>query len=150
LTRKAIELAMASDPTALRLCLERLIPPARKRPLDIDRLSDDPAAAIGESIKAVTASDHLPSEGERLAGMVKAKAVLTSLRKIEEQLAALEATSEGDHQALSAANNWLALTLVCIPSNRVAEARAPSGSKLRRDSIRTLHLELCSNLVDEG
>jgi hypothetical protein len=28
LTRKAVELALAGDVTALRLCLERLVPPA--------------------------------------------------------------------------------------------------------------------------
>src|SRR6516225_7230100 len=31
LTRKAVELALAGDPTALRLCLERLLPPRRER-----------------------------------------------------------------------------------------------------------------------
>jgi hypothetical protein len=81
--------------TALRLCLERLIPPARERPLDIDTLSDDPAAARGEIIQAVAEGDLLPSEGERLTGMIKAKAELTALRKIEERLAALEAASWG-------------------------------------------------------
>jgi len=28
LTRKAVELALAGDPTALRLCIERILPPA--------------------------------------------------------------------------------------------------------------------------
>src|SRR6185437_3737662 len=31
LTRKAVELAMLGDPMALRLCLERLLPPCRER-----------------------------------------------------------------------------------------------------------------------
>ena len=31
LTRKAVELALAGDPTALRLCLERVLPPCRDR-----------------------------------------------------------------------------------------------------------------------
>jgi hypothetical protein len=30
LTRKAVELALAGDVTALRLCIERLVPPCRK------------------------------------------------------------------------------------------------------------------------
>jgi hypothetical protein len=33
LTRKAIELALAGDPTALRLCLDRILPPRRERPI---------------------------------------------------------------------------------------------------------------------
>ena len=101
LAEKAIELAMAGDPTALCLCLERLIPLARERPLDIDRLSDDPAAAItGDIIQAVADGDLLPSEGERLTGMVKAKAELTALREVEERLAALEAASAGGRNRL--------------------------------------------------
>ena len=35
LTRKAIELALGGDITALRLCLERLIPPRKDRPIHI-------------------------------------------------------------------------------------------------------------------
>ena len=31
LTRKAVELALAGDPTAMRLCIERLLPPSRER-----------------------------------------------------------------------------------------------------------------------
>jgi hypothetical protein len=31
LTRRAVELALAGDPTAMRLCLERLLPPCRER-----------------------------------------------------------------------------------------------------------------------
>jgi Family of unknown function (DUF5681) len=31
LTRKAVELALAGDPTAMRLCIERLLPPCRER-----------------------------------------------------------------------------------------------------------------------
>src|SRR6516164_7490558 len=33
LTRKAVELALAGDPTALRLCIERIVPPCRERPV---------------------------------------------------------------------------------------------------------------------
>lgn len=99
LTKKAIELAMAGDATALRLCLERLIPPARERPLDIDKLSDDPAVAMTEIVQAVAGGDLLPSEGERLAALVKAKAEMSTLSEIEERLAALEATtSMGNRQ----------------------------------------------------
>jgi hypothetical protein len=36
LTRKAIELAKEGDLTALRLCLERICPPRKSRPIAID------------------------------------------------------------------------------------------------------------------
>jgi hypothetical protein len=35
LTNKAMELALAGDITALRLCLERLIPPRKDRPINL-------------------------------------------------------------------------------------------------------------------
>src|SRR5918998_3546498 len=35
LTRKAIELALAGDTTALRLCLDRLAPPRKGRPITL-------------------------------------------------------------------------------------------------------------------
>jgi hypothetical protein len=31
LTRRAVELALVGDPTAMRLCLERILPPCRER-----------------------------------------------------------------------------------------------------------------------
>ena len=31
MTRNAVELALVGDPTALRLCLERILPPCRER-----------------------------------------------------------------------------------------------------------------------
>ncbi|MGH8577710.1 MAG: hypothetical protein ACREXX_13285 [Gammaproteobacteria bacterium] len=36
LPRKAVEMAVAGDVTALRLCLERLVPPCREAPVDLD------------------------------------------------------------------------------------------------------------------
>lgn len=36
LTRKAIELALAGDGQALRLCMERLVPRRKDRPVDVD------------------------------------------------------------------------------------------------------------------
>jgi hypothetical protein len=35
LTRKAVELALGGDTTALRLCLDRIIPPRRERPVSL-------------------------------------------------------------------------------------------------------------------
>jgi hypothetical protein len=35
LARKAVELALAGDAAALRLCLDRLLPPRRERPVAV-------------------------------------------------------------------------------------------------------------------
>jgi hypothetical protein len=71
LTRKAVEMALAGDPTAMRLCMERVLPPCRERTV---RFSLPPieAARTGES--AVTAAlargEITPGEAERIAGVV--------------------------------------------------------------------------------
>ena len=39
LTRKAVELALAGDTVALRLCLERLLPPRKSRRVTLTGLS---------------------------------------------------------------------------------------------------------------
>ena len=36
LTRKAIEMALAGDTVAMRLCLDRLCPPRRTRPIELE------------------------------------------------------------------------------------------------------------------
>ena len=50
LTRKVLEMALAGDTVAMRLCLERILPPRRERPVRFNRelerfLVDEPAAA---------------------------------------------------------------------------------------------------------
>lgn len=71
LTRKAVELALDGDTTALRLCLERIAPPRRERPVEVElpRLEtpDDAVEAHGRIANAVAAGDVTPGEGEALA-----------------------------------------------------------------------------------
>ena len=55
--------------------------PPTEAPLEIYKPSDDPAAGMGEIIQAVADGDLLPSEGERLAALVKAKAELTGFAR---------------------------------------------------------------------
>jgi Family of unknown function (DUF5681) len=50
LTRKAIEMAMAGDVTALKLCLERLVPPRKERPLSF---ALPPFASAEDTAKAI-------------------------------------------------------------------------------------------------
>ncbi len=57
LTRKAVELAQAGNPVALRLCLERLLPPRKDRPItlklpQVGGVQDIPKA-LGAIVKAV-------------------------------------------------------------------------------------------------
>lgn len=72
LTRRAVELALEGDMTAMRLCLERICPPRKQRRVTIDL----PEADIGECvaramvllIQAVTRGELTPEEGQAVGG----------------------------------------------------------------------------------
>src|SRR5262249_9229055 len=51
--RKAIELALAGDPAALRLCLDRTVAPRRERPVEVALPPIDSAADLLGALKAV-------------------------------------------------------------------------------------------------
>ena len=74
LTRTAIERAKAGDGVALKLCLERLLPPRRDRaaPFDMPPLEDaaDCRAAFAAIVAATAEGELTPSEGTMMAKLV--------------------------------------------------------------------------------
>jgi hypothetical protein len=95
LTRKAVELALGGDPTALRLCLDRLIAPHRERlvPLALPpmRKPADLAASM-EAIAAAVARGLLaPAEAAELAKVVDTFAKAIEMRDFDARLRELEA-----------------------------------------------------------
>src|SRR5438876_7448205 len=56
LTRMAVELALIGDPTALRLCLEHILPPCRDRMVKFALPPIESAADIAAAMKAVTSA----------------------------------------------------------------------------------------------
>jgi uncharacterized protein DUF5681 len=56
LTRKAVELALVGDPTAMRLCVERILPPCRERTVKFVLPPIESAADIAPAMKAVTSA----------------------------------------------------------------------------------------------
>jgi hypothetical protein len=86
LTRKAIELAKAGDGTALRLCLERLIPARRDRPVSFDL----PAKAMGAILQAVAGGEISPSEGAEIARLLESFTKALEIADFEQRLTALE------------------------------------------------------------
>jgi hypothetical protein len=96
LTRKAIELALAGDMTALRLCLDRILPARRDRLVVFEMPSIHSAAdaktASAALLAAVAAGSLTPSEasevGKLVDGYVKAievTEVLARLEKLEQR-----------------------------------------------------------------
>jgi len=99
LTRRAVELALAGDGMALRLCLDRIIPPRRGRPVQLGLPPVSDAADLGGTMAAITnaavGGSITPGEAAELARVVEifVRAVETSdferrLRELEEAYAA--------------------------------------------------------------
>ena len=97
LTREAVELALDGDTTALRLCLERIVPPRKDAPVQFDlppmKGAEDAARAAGAVVAAVAQGELTPTEGAHVMGLVDAyrRALETSeldarLQKVEERL----------------------------------------------------------------
>jgi hypothetical protein len=75
LTRKAVELALVSDPTAMRLCIERLLPPCRECTVKFTLPPDGSVSDISAAMLAVTTAlardDITPGEAATIAGVVE-------------------------------------------------------------------------------
>jgi hypothetical protein len=61
LTRKAIELAKQGDTTALRLCIERILPARKDRPVSFDMPRIE---TVADSVKAAAAIASAVADGE--------------------------------------------------------------------------------------
>ncbi len=97
LTRKAIELALGGDGPALRLCLERVLPPRRDRPVTFD-LPDlqsvaDVATVAGGLLQSVSQGDITPAEAAEVGKLVDAYVRAVEASQFEERLARLEERS---------------------------------------------------------
>ena len=95
LTRKAVEMALAGDTTALRLCLERLAPPAKDKAITVALPAlagpADASAAMSAVVGAMAAGEITPSEAAAIAGVVETYRRTIETVEIDARLAALEA-----------------------------------------------------------
>ena len=94
LTRKAVEMALAGDVTALRLCLERIVPPRRDAPvvfaLPAMQSAGDAATAAGAVLGAVASGDLTPTEGAHVMALIEAYRRALETTELEARVAALE------------------------------------------------------------
>ena len=94
LTRKAVELALEGDTTALRLCLERIAPPRREAPVTVEipeiQTAGDLPKAIAVLLQAAGRGDLTPGEAGRLAALVGEAGKALELHDIEVRLQRLE------------------------------------------------------------
>jgi hypothetical protein len=105
LTRKAIELAKKGDLFALRLCLERLLPPRRERAIHLilPKVTEaqHSSAAFASILEAVGEGEITPGEGETLAGIVEAQARCISSGDLDRRVAELEKIKEDQNNPQS-------------------------------------------------
>jgi hypothetical protein len=95
LTRKAIELAKAGDLVALRLCLDRICPPRKERPVSfaLPELSTAADAKLAASalVKAVADGELTPGEASELGRLLDAFTRVLDAAEFEERISRLEA-----------------------------------------------------------
>ena len=94
ITRKAIELAKAGDMAALRLCLDRIAPPRRERPVSFDLPSiasaADAARASAALVAAVASGELTPSEAAELGKLIESYIRALTASDFEARLNQLE------------------------------------------------------------
>ena len=94
LTRKAIDLAMNGDTVALRLCLERLCPPRKSRPINIKlpevETTEGVAKAQNAVVQAVADGELTPEEGNIISGILEARRKSIELEDHERRISTLE------------------------------------------------------------
>lgn len=95
LTRKAIDMALAGDTVAMRLCLERLASPVKDRPISVALPAlagaNDAPKAMAVIVAAMSAGEVTPAEAAAIAGVVETYRRTVETAEIERRLAVLEA-----------------------------------------------------------
>jgi hypothetical protein len=91
LTRKCIEMALEGDTTAMRLCLDRILPKGRAVRLALPMKSLADLDAATGAISAALAEGSLGlDEVTALTGLVEARRKVIETTELERRIAALE------------------------------------------------------------
>ena len=96
LTRKAVELALEGDTTALRLCMERIAPAKKDTPVNFDlpamKSAQDASQAAQAVLQAVSEGQLTPLEGASVMALVEGYRKALETTELEQRITALEAT----------------------------------------------------------
>lgn len=94
ITRKVIELAMAGDGPALRLCMDRLMPVRKDRPIRFVlpeiQTAADLTKATSALLQGVADGEITPSEAAELSKLVDAHVKAITAVDLDARIAALE------------------------------------------------------------
>lgn len=98
ITRKAIELAKGGDAQALRMCLDRLMPSRKDRPVTFDlpeiATTADLPRATNALLQAVASGDLTPSEAGDIGKAVDAHVRAIEAADLHQRLLRLECTQQ--------------------------------------------------------
>jgi hypothetical protein len=95
IVRAVVSAAKAGDPTAMRLCIERLVPVRNGRPIIFDlpdiETAPDISKALGVIAKSMAAGELTPDEAGTVATVIEAHRKAIETAEFEERLRKLEA-----------------------------------------------------------
>jgi hypothetical protein len=93
LTRKAVELALAGDTTALKLCLDRLcpVPKSAAQPVQVDLGGHNSMADIARAFVTAAAEGKIPPDiAAQMVSAVASAAKVEDMENLKERLETLE------------------------------------------------------------
>jgi hypothetical protein len=94
LTNKAVEMALDGDMAALRLCMDRILPPRRDRPVTFDlptiKSASDAAAVTSAILAAVANGEITPADAGEIGKLVEAYVKAFETAELAERLERLE------------------------------------------------------------
>lgn len=97
LVKKAVELALAGDTTALRICIDRCIPAikAKDEPVELPALNGSLAEQGDAVMRAMAAGTITPDQANAVMQVISAQARIIEVDELEKRIAALEGKSDG-------------------------------------------------------
>lgn len=99
LGQRAIQLALSGDTTALRLCLERILPPRKDAPVEFDfpdaTGAKDAAAAAQAVVEAMAAGNLTPTEASAAMRVLESFGRVLQIAEFEGRLSAIERAVSG-------------------------------------------------------
>lgn len=94
ITSKAIEMALEGDTAALKMCLDRVVPPRKDRPVDLPSCNVNTSSDVVELAAAllgqVTSGNLSPLEARPIMEIIEQFRRVKELDEIERRLAELE------------------------------------------------------------
>jgi hypothetical protein len=92
LTQKAIDLALIGDIPALRLCLDRILPPRKDRPVTLPPIQNaqDAAATVSAVLAAVATGELTPADAGEISKLIEAYVKAYETAELAQRLERLE------------------------------------------------------------